>query len=69
MSESVELILTCPKGLEALLAQEAGGLGLEEVREQPAALRGRGSLEVAYRLCLWSRLANRVLLVLARTFR
>ena len=28
MSESVELILTCPKGLEALLAQEAGGLGL-----------------------------------------
>ncbi|PAV49587.1 bifunctional 23S rRNA (guanine(2069)-N(7))-methyltransferase RlmK/23S rRNA (guanine(2445)-N(2))-methyltransferase RlmL [Pseudomonas sp. HAR-UPW-AIA-41] len=67
MSESVELILTCPKGLEALLAQEAGGLGLEEVREQPAALRGRGSLEVAYRLCLWSRLANRVLLVLART--
>ena len=67
MSESVELILTCPKGLEALLAQEASGLGLEEVREQPAALRGRGSLEVAYRLCLWSRLANRVLLVLART--
>ncbi len=67
MSESVELILTCPKGLEALLAQEAGGLGLEEMREQPAALRGRGSLEVAYRLCLWSRLANRVLLVLART--
>lgn len=49
MSESVELILTCPKGLEALLAQEASGLGLEEVREQPAALRGRGSLEVAYR--------------------
>lgn len=67
MSESVELILTCPKGLEALLAQEAGGLGLEAMREQPAALRGRGSLEVAYRLCLWSRLANRVLLVLART--
>lgn len=67
MSESVELILTCPKGLEALLAQEAGGLGLKEMREQRAALRGRGSLEVAYRLCLWSRLANRVLLVLART--
>ena len=29
-------------------------------------MRGQGSLEVAYRLCLWSRLANRVLLVLAR---
>ena len=66
MSDRYELILTCPKSLESLLAEEAAGLGLEEVREQTAAVRGFAGLEVAYRLCLWSRLANRVLLVLRR---
>ncbi|HSC85044.1 MAG TPA: bifunctional 23S rRNA (guanine(2069)-N(7))-methyltransferase RlmK/23S rRNA (guanine(2445)-N(2))-methyltransferase RlmL, partial [Pseudomonas sp.] len=66
MSDRYELILTCPKSLESLLAEEAAGLGLEEVREQTAAIRGFAELETAYRLCLWSRLANRVLLVLRR---
>ncbi|GAB6387166.1 bifunctional 23S rRNA (guanine(2069)-N(7))-methyltransferase RlmK/23S rRNA (guanine(2445)-N(2))-methyltransferase RlmL [Stutzerimonas marianensis] len=66
MTDRHELILTCPKGLEGLLLDEAVGLGLEEAREQTAAIRGTGSMEVAYRLCLWSRLANRVLLVLHR---
>jgi len=61
-----ELILTCPKGLENLLATEAAHLGLQTPRELPASVQGQGSLEVAYRLCLWSRLASRVLLVLAR---
>ena len=66
MTDRHELILTCPKGLEGLLLDEAIGLGLEEAREQTAAIRGMGSMEVAYRLCLWSRLANRVLLVIDR---
>ncbi|AYC33480.1 bifunctional 23S rRNA (guanine(2069)-N(7))-methyltransferase RlmK/23S rRNA (guanine(2445)-N(2))-methyltransferase RlmL [Pseudomonas cavernae] len=66
MSDRFELFLTCPKGLESLLAEEAAGLGLEEVREHTAAIRGFASMETAYRLCLWSRLANRVLLVLKR---
>lgn len=66
MTDRHELILTCPKGLENLLLEEATALGLEEAREQTSAIRGEGSLEVAYRLCLWSRLANRVLLVLSR---
>ncbi|MGP0174876.1 bifunctional 23S rRNA (guanine(2069)-N(7))-methyltransferase RlmK/23S rRNA (guanine(2445)-N(2))-methyltransferase RlmL [Pseudomonas sp. NCHU5208] len=66
MSERYEIVLTCPKGIEGLLLEEATGLGLEEAREQTAAVRGQGDLAVAYRLCLWSRLANRVLLVLSR---
>lgn len=66
MSERYELILTCPKSLEGLLSEEATALGLEQAREQVAAVRGEGDLEVAYRLCLWSRLTNRVLLVLRR---
>jgi len=66
MTDRHELILTCPKGLEGLLLDEAVALGLEEAREQTSAIRGFGSMETAYRLCLWSRLANRVLLVLHR---
>ncbi len=66
MSDRYELFLTCPKGLEGLLLEEAGNLGLEEAREQTSAIRGFAELETAYRLCLWSRLANRVLLVLKR---
>lgn len=66
MSDRYELILTCPKSLEGLLLEEATGLGLEEAREQTAAVRGFAAIEVGYRLCLWSRLANRVLLVLRR---
>ena len=66
MSERYELVLTCPKSLESLLLEEAGQLGLEEAREHVAMVRGFAGIETAYRLCLWSRLANRVLLVLAR---
>ncbi|MCS4281952.1 23S rRNA (guanine2445-N2)-methyltransferase / 23S rRNA (guanine2069-N7)-methyltransferase [Pseudomonas sp. BIGb0278] len=66
MSDRFELYLTCPKGLEGLLADEARGLGLEDVREHTSAIRGEADMETAYRLCLWSRLGNRVLLVLKR---
>ena len=66
MSDRYELFLTCPKGLEGLLAEEATALGLEDTREHTSAIRGSADMETAYRLCLWSRLANRVLLVLKR---
>lgn len=66
MSDRYELFLTCPKGLEGLLLEEASALGLEEAREHTSAIRGMADMETAYRLCLWSRLANRVLLVLKR---
>ncbi|GGJ89858.1 bifunctional 23S rRNA (guanine(2069)-N(7))-methyltransferase RlmK/23S rRNA (guanine(2445)-N(2))-methyltransferase RlmL [Pseudomonas matsuisoli] len=66
MSLLQELVLTCPKGLEGLLKDEATALGMNETKEQTAAVRGVADMETAYRLCLWSRLANRVLLVLGR---
>ncbi|TFZ33483.1 23S rRNA (guanine(2445)-N(2))/(guanine(2069)-N(7))-methyltransferase, partial [Pseudomonas syringae] len=66
MSDRYELFLTCPKGLEGLLAEEATALGLQETREHTSASRGSADMETAYRLCLWSRLANRVLLVRKR---
>ncbi|NND68632.1 MAG: bifunctional 23S rRNA (guanine(2069)-N(7))-methyltransferase RlmK/23S rRNA (guanine(2445)-N(2))-methyltransferase RlmL [Halioglobus sp.] len=57
---------TCPKGVESLLAAELLTLGANESRETVAGVHFSGSRAVAYRACLWSRLANRVLWPLAR---
>ncbi|WP_105103996.1 bifunctional 23S rRNA (guanine(2069)-N(7))-methyltransferase RlmK/23S rRNA (guanine(2445)-N(2))-methyltransferase RlmL [Microbulbifer pacificus] len=62
MTAQYSFTATCPKGLENLLAEELRALGAEVEREQPAAVRFAGDLAMAYRVCLWSRLANRVLL-------
>jgi 23S rRNA (guanine2445-N2)-methyltransferase / 23S rRNA (guanine2069-N7)-methyltransferase len=57
-------LATCPKGLELLLANELQELGAAGVKETVAAVHFEGSLELAYSACLWSRLANRILLPL-----
>ncbi|PAU87398.1 bifunctional 23S rRNA (guanine(2069)-N(7))-methyltransferase RlmK/23S rRNA (guanine(2445)-N(2))-methyltransferase RlmL [Pseudomonas sp. WN033] len=66
MRETLEFFVTCPKGIEGLLLDELHALGIDSVKETLAGVSVQGSLEQAYRTCLWSRLANRVLLVLAR---
>lgn len=58
-------LATCPKGLGSLLVEELQALGASSLRETPAGVSFEGALAVAYRACLWSRLANRVLLQLA----
>jgi len=60
------LTASCPRGLADLLAGELVALGAADVREHSTDVAFRGSLEVAYRACLESRIANRVLLELAR---
>ncbi|WP_461482003.1 bifunctional 23S rRNA (guanine(2069)-N(7))-methyltransferase RlmK/23S rRNA (guanine(2445)-N(2))-methyltransferase RlmL [Porticoccus sp.] len=57
---------SCPKGLEALLASELANLGAEKTRETVAGVYAEGNLEFAYRACLWSRLANRILMPLEK---
>lgn len=64
MSQNLYFV-SCPKGIEYLLADELVALGLEIDRQAPAGVWARGSLEAGYRACLWSRLANRVILQLA----
>ena len=61
LSKSV-FFVTCPKGVEYLLADELSTFGLGLVRNAPAGAWVEGSLEAGYRACLWSRLANRVIL-------
>ncbi|WP_440221629.1 bifunctional 23S rRNA (guanine(2069)-N(7))-methyltransferase RlmK/23S rRNA (guanine(2445)-N(2))-methyltransferase RlmL [Dokdonella sp. MW10] len=56
---------TCPKGLEYLLRDELAALGASDVREALAGVHFSGDLAVAYRACLWSRLASRVLMPIA----
>src|SRR5690606_35073846 len=45
---------------------EVRALGAQSARETVAGVHASGNLELGYRLCLWSRLANRVLLILQR---
>nr|WP_298412691.1 bifunctional 23S rRNA (guanine(2069)-N(7))-methyltransferase RlmK/23S rRNA (guanine(2445)-N(2))-methyltransferase RlmL [uncultured Halomonas sp.] len=57
---------TCPKGNEELLAAEIANLGGQASKSTVAGIYFQGSLEAAYRACLWSRLANRIVLCLAQ---
>ena len=59
-----ELFATTAKGLELLLVDELRALGAQEVAEKRAGVRFKGDLHTAYRVCLWSRLANRIILPL-----
>ncbi len=59
-----DLVVTCADGLEDILKEELVGLGMAEIRRSHGALMLRASLEQAYTICLWSRVASRVLLPL-----
>lgn len=63
---SLDLQVTCPRGLEELLSEELEALGAVPVKSTVGAVNARADLTTAYRACLWSRLANRVILCLAR---
>lgn len=53
---------TCPRNAEDLLLRELEDLGAEEATETRGGIRFSGTLALAYRACLWSRVANRILL-------
>ncbi len=62
----MEFIATCPRGFEGLLAAELEELRVRKTRPLRGQVAFLGSLKDAYRVCLWSRLASRVLLVVER---
>jgi 23S rRNA (guanine2445-N2)-methyltransferase / 23S rRNA (guanine2069-N7)-methyltransferase len=66
MTPIVNLTATCPKGLEELLADELRSFGAQSTKSHVAGVSFSAPLAVAYRACLWSRLANRILLPLAQ---
>jgi 23S rRNA (guanine2445-N2)-methyltransferase / 23S rRNA (guanine2069-N7)-methyltransferase len=66
MSGQQHFFVTAPKGMEGLLATELRSLGAANVQETRAGVGFQGDLATAYRICLWSRIGNRVLLPLAQ---
>lgn len=64
MSQIYNLFATTPKGVELLLVDELKALGAVKASEKLAGVEFSGDLELAYKACLWSRLANRILLPL-----
>ena len=65
MADTHEFFATCPKGFERLLAGELASLGATGVRALHGQVAFSGALADAYRVCLWSRIASRVVLVLS----
>jgi len=62
----MKFFATCPKGLEPVLFDELQALNVEAPKQTLAGVYFSGGLEAAYRACLWSRVANRILLELHR---
>jgi 23S rRNA (guanine2445-N2)-methyltransferase / 23S rRNA (guanine2069-N7)-methyltransferase len=63
---TLSLLASAPRGFADLLAGELGALGALQLRERAGGVAFCGTLECAYRACLWSRIANRVFLELAQ---
>ncbi len=65
MTKSHFFFVTTPKGMETLLFDELKSLNINNVKETRSGVQFNDSLEAAYRTCLWSRIANRVFLLIA----
>lgn len=60
----MQIFISCPPGVADLTAAELRNCGAAQVSEFKLGVQAEGSLEVAYRACLWSRTASRVLMPL-----
>ena len=65
MMPNYPFFATTPKAMEDILADELRSLGVANLKSTVAGAYFEGDLSVAYRVCLWSRIANRVLLQLS----
>jgi 23S rRNA (guanine2445-N2)-methyltransferase / 23S rRNA (guanine2069-N7)-methyltransferase len=61
-----EFIATCASGLEELVQREAREQGGQPLNTRTGAVSVTGTLETAYKLCLWSRYASRILMPLGQ---
>ena len=67
MTQSREFFITCAKGVEDLLLKECQLAGVNDAIQLVGGVSFRGELRHAYHLCLWSRVASRVLLKLSQS--
>jgi 23S rRNA (guanine2445-N2)-methyltransferase / 23S rRNA (guanine2069-N7)-methyltransferase len=57
--------VTAARGMLPILQKELAEMGIKQTKLEQGNIRFTGSLEQAYRVCLWSRVAIRVLLPIA----
>ncbi len=62
----MEFYASCPEGFESALADELRSLGARQVRKLKGRVSFSGEAADAMRICLWSRLASRIFVVLTR---
>jgi len=60
----VQFFASCPPGVADLTAAELRACGATNTRELKLGVLFEGTLETAYRACLWSRTASRILMPL-----
>jgi len=65
VTKHLRFFATCPKGIEDLLTNECEQLNLHNISISHGGVFFEGTLEDAYRMCLWSRVASRVLFQLS----
>ncbi|WP_367107174.1 bifunctional 23S rRNA (guanine(2069)-N(7))-methyltransferase RlmK/23S rRNA (guanine(2445)-N(2))-methyltransferase RlmL [uncultured Psychrobacter sp.] len=63
---SLDLIVTCADGLEAPLQTELTSFGITSEIKSTGRLSVIGTLRDLYTICLWSRVASRVLMLIKR---
>ena len=65
-NQSHTFIVTCADGLEAPLATELASFGLTSEQVGTGRLKVVADASAVYQICLWSRVASRVLLPVAK---
>lgn len=62
----MQFFVTCPKGLEDLLFSELTALNAGSLQQTVGGIACEGDIDLAYRISLYSRLANRLLVPLTK---
>ena len=65
-TENYSIFVTCPKGLHYALERELEKLGASIIKATPAGVDIEADKLGIYRILLWSRVANRVIIQLAK---
>ena len=65
-SEILSIFVTCPKGLQYALERELSTLGASLLKATPAGVSAEVDRHSLYRVLLWSRIANRVILQISK---
>ena len=65
MAKQHKFTVTAARGMLPLLADELKQLGIKQSKQEQGNIRFTGTLEDAYKVCLWSRVAIRVLMPVA----